>query len=108
MAGGKPPKIALGFVIRRCTLELGRRPTAREFRDWANTAGEQGMALLGRHITDQEAELILRHQARPVTARDPRIHEAASPDELPEHLRPVADVRAKVVDFAAIRSGTRR
>ena len=108
MTGGKLPKISLGFVVRRCTLELGRRPTAREFRGWSDTAGEQGMALFGRRITEQEAELILRHLGRPVTARSARPHEVAENDELPPDLRASGDVRAKIVDFAAVRARARR
>jgi hypothetical protein len=108
MAAEKLPKIAIGFVVRRCVLELGRRPSPREFRDWANTAGDQGMALFGRAITEAEADVILRHQARPVTARSAQPHEAAAMEELPPELRPSPDVRAKVVDFAAVRAASRR
>jgi len=108
MAEQKLPKISIGFVVRRCVLELGRHPTAREFSDWANTAGEGGMAIFGRTINRQEAEVILRHQGRPVTARSARPHEVVAQDELPPDLQPSADVRAKVVDFAAVRAAMRR
>lgn len=111
MAGELPrklPKISLGFVVRRCVMELGRRPTPREFSDWANSAGELGSAVFGRRINPYEAEVILRHQARPVTARTAHPHEVVSAQELPEALRPSADVRDKVVDFAAIRARTGR
>lgn len=104
----KLPKISLGFVIRRCVTELGRRPTPAEFSAWANTAGELGSALFGRRISAVEAEVILRHQARPVTARTARAHEGAAAHDLPDGLRPSADVRDKVVDFAAIRARTGR
>lgn len=106
--GEKLPKISLGFVVRRCTMELGRNPTAREFSRWANTAGEQGTAIFGRTVTENEAEVILRHLGRPVTARTARPHEVVLQAELPVQLRPSADVRAKVVDFAAVRAATRR
>lgn len=108
MAQEKLPKISIGFVVRRCILELGRRPSPREFSEWANTAGEEGMAIFGRRISRHEAEVILRHQGRPVTARSARPHEGVAKDELPPDLRASADVRAKVVDFAAIRAASRR
>lgn len=108
MQGGKLPRISLGFVIRRCVLELGRRPTPREFSEWANTAGEQGMALFGRRIGAYEAEVILRHQAREVTARSARPHEVAAKGELPPELQPSTDVRDKIVDFSAFRARPRR
>jgi len=104
MAQGRLPKIALGFVVRRCTLALGHRPSAREFSQWANTAGEHGIAIFGRPVSVAEAEVILRHQARPVTARSAAPYESLSIDELPSDQRPSADVRDKLVDFAAIRA----
>ncbi len=104
MAGSGLPRISIGFVVRRCTMALGRRPTPPEFRDWANTAGEQGTAVFGRPISVYEAEVILRHQARPVTARTAQPHEAVDQAELPAELRASADVRDKVVDFAAVRA----
>lgn len=66
------PKMMIGFVVRRCVVELGRTPTAEEFAAWAN-GGET--RLFGRAITVDEAALILRHQARLVTAK------SAAPDE---------------------------
>ena len=104
MSVGKLPRISLGFVVRRCTLALGHRPTAREFSSWASTAGEGGAAIFGRPVTEREAEVILRHQGRPVTARTARPYEVASSDELPPQLRASGDVRDKVVDFAAVRA----
>jgi hypothetical protein len=98
------PKISIGFVVRRCTLALGHRPTAREFSEWANTAGEQGSAIFGRPVNVQEAEVILRHQGRPVTARTAQPYEVVTNEELPAELRASDDVRSKVVDFAAIRA----
>lgn len=104
MAGSRLPRISIGFVVRRCVMALGRRPTPREFSEWANTAGEQGTAIFGRPISVHEAEVILRHQARPVTARSARPHEAIDQAELPAELRASDDVRDKVVDFEAIRA----
>ncbi|HXC53075.1 MAG TPA: hypothetical protein VN634_19465 [Candidatus Limnocylindrales bacterium] len=104
MSGRGLTKIAIGFVVRRCTLALGHSPSAHEFSQWANTAGEFGGALFGRPVTVQEAEVILRHQARPVTSRTARPYESATDGELPAELRASDDVRDKVVDFAAIRA----
>jgi len=85
----------IAFVVRRCTVELGHAPTPAEFAAWAN-AGEA--CLFGRPISAQEAGVILRHQARLVTAK------SATPDEqyididavaaLPNIVR-LADVRAR-------------
>lgn len=104
MSGRGLPKISIGFVVRRCTLALGRRPSAREFSEWANTAGENGAAVFGRPITVEQAEVILRHQGRPVSARTAQPYEVVSNLELPAELRASDDVRGKVVDFAAIRA----
>jgi hypothetical protein len=104
MATHRLPKISIGFVVRRCILALGHRPTAREFADWANSAGEHGGAIFGRTVTVAEAEVILRHQARPVTSRTAQPHEAIDKETLPPELRASDDVRDKVVDFAAIRA----
>lgn len=104
MAGPRLPKISIGFVVRRCEMALGRRPTPREFSEWANTGGEQGTAIFGRPISVHEAEVILRHQARPVTARSAHPHEVVDQAALPAELRASQDVRDKVVDFAAIRA----
>ena len=105
MSVGKLPKMALGFVVRRCTLALGHRPTPREFSEWANTAGELGAAIFGRRISETEAEVILRHQARPVTARSAKPFEVHVEDDgLPPMPVGSDDVRDKVVDFAAIRA----
>lgn len=89
------PKMMIGFVIRRCSTELGRRPTPAEFASWAND-GE--MRLFGRRITEAEAALILRHQARLVTAKSATAAEQyVEVDELamaPNVVR-LADVRAR-------------
>ena len=69
------PKMMIGFVVRRCTIELGRRPTAAEFAVWANARRGRDAHLFGRPISEAEAGLILRHQARLVTAK------SAAPDE---------------------------
>jgi hypothetical protein len=89
----------LGFVVRRCTVELGRLPTAAEFAAWANGGGGRGANLFGRPISEAEARVVLRHQARLVTARDAAPEERyVDPDEaggpLPNVVR-LADVRAR-------------
>lgn len=68
---GMLPKMMLAFVIRRCTVELGRTPDAADFAHWANHQGVDPHAycLFGRPITEREARLILKHQARLVTAK---------------------------------------
>lgn len=77
---GRLPKMMLAFVVRRCTVELGRVPSAQEFADWANNQaeGRPGPSLFGRPITIDEANLILRHRSRLVTAK------SAAPGE--EHV----------------------
>jgi hypothetical protein len=79
---GRLPKMMLAFVVRRCTVELGRVPSAEEFAAWANNqgAGRPGPSLFGRPISTDEAQLILRHRSRLVTAKS-----AAAGEEYVEH-----------------------
>lgn len=65
------PKMMLGFVIRRCAVAIGHEPSAEEFARWANSyrQGERTVHLFGRPISPREAQVILRHQSRPVAAR---------------------------------------
>jgi hypothetical protein len=87
------PKMMLGFVVRRCTVALGRRPTAAEFANWANGGS---MRLFGRPITEDEAALILRHQARLVTAKGATPAEQYAPtDDLAPNVVPLAALRAR-------------
>jgi hypothetical protein len=90
------PKMMIAFVVRRCAVELGRMPTPSEFAAWANSGETR---LFGRSISNEEAAVILRHQARLVTAK------SAAPDEqyvdgdelaapAPNVVR-LADVRAR-------------
>jgi len=95
MPTARLPRMMIAFVVRRCTVELGHAPTPAEFAAWAN-AGDA--CLFGRPISALEAGVILRHQARLVTAK------SATPDEryvdidavaaLPNVVR-LADVRAR-------------
>jgi hypothetical protein len=86
----------IGFVVRRCAVELGRAPTAAEFASWANTyrdTGGQSARVFGRSISETEAHLILKHQGRLVSAKS-----AAGGEEYVE-LQEVAprDVAAREV-----------
>jgi hypothetical protein len=89
------PKMMIGFVVRRCVVELGRRPTAAEFAAWANGGTAN---IFGRPISEAEAELILRHQARLVTAKsaadDEQYVEFDALAAAPNLVR-LADVRAR-------------
>lgn len=67
-----PPRMLLGFIVRRCAAALGHDPSPEEFADWANNYCRQDgrvVSLFGRRISVSEARLILRNPARPVTAR---------------------------------------
>ena len=89
------PRMMIGFVVRRCTVELGHAPTAAEFADWANGGN---VHLFGRPISEAEAGVILRHQRRLVTARSAAAEERyVELDGLalaPNVVR-LADVRAR-------------
>ena len=89
------PKMMIAFVVRRCVLALGRQPTPAEFAAWANDGNAR---LFGRPISVDEAGLILRHQARLVTARSatPAEQYVELDDiELPANVVRLADVRAR-------------
>ncbi len=91
------PRMMIAFVVRRCTIELGHRPTPAEFARWANAQKGTGR-LFGRPISEPEADVILRHQARLVTARSAAAHETwIEVDEL-------AVPSAKVVALTAVRA----
>ena len=98
MAPSRLPKMMIGFVVRRCTVELGHAPTAAEFSSWANAGETRDAHLFGRPITAAEAGLILRHQARLVSAR------GAAPEEQWAELDELALTASNVVDLAAVRS----
>ena len=98
------PKMMLGFVVRRCTIALGHRPTAAEFVLWANAQTDDGRehCIFGRPITEREADLILRHQARLVSARSASALERyVEPDEL-------AAPKSNVVQLGDARESRRR
>jgi hypothetical protein len=69
----------IGFVVRRCAVELGRTPTAAEFTSWANAfrdSGGKSARVFGRSISETEARLILKHQGRLVSAKSAAAGEA--------------------------------
>jgi len=85
----------IGFVVRRCVRALGRQPTAAEFAAWANDGDAR---LFGRTISVDEARVILRHQARLVTAKSASAAEQyVDVDELtlPANVVRLADARAR-------------
>ena len=96
------PKMMLGFVVRRCSVEMGHFPSAEEFTAWANYCreGDRVFKLFGRLITVDEARLILRHPARVVSARGAAPHECVLPDE----DIPAKASLAEVISLAAVRA----
>ena len=93
------PKMMLGFVVRRCTVDLGREPNAAEFAEWANNYGSEheSFCLFGRAISEDEARLILKHRARLVTARS-----ASATEEYDEET--IAAVASNVFSLANARA----
>ena len=93
------PKMMLGFVVRRCTVEVGHKPSPEEFAAWANNhrEGTRRYSLFGRPITVDEARVVLRHPGRVVTARSAPAHERVTDEEVPAKPGP----RAKVTSLAA-------
>jgi len=77
------PKMMLGFVVRRCTVDVGHKPSPEEFAAWANNYKDRNRAycLFGRPITVDEARVILRHRSRLVTARSAAAHECVVLEE---------------------------
>jgi hypothetical protein len=97
------PKMMIGFVVRRCTVELGHRPSPAEFAAWANREGDEH-CVFGRPISEDEAGLILRHQARLVTARSASGEERwVDESELPPGLR--REPGSNVIRFPGPRGG---
>jgi hypothetical protein len=85
----------IAFVIRRCTVELGHVPSAAEFAAWANGGPTN---VFGRPISEAEARVVLRHQARLVTARSASADEQyldGAPLSPPANVIRLADVRAR-------------
>ncbi len=96
------PKMMIGFVVRRCAVDVGHQPSPEEFATWANGLknGNRNRSLFGRPITVDEARVILRHPARVVTAR------SASPAErfVPDDGMPKAGAAGTVISLPAVRA----
>lgn len=92
------PKMMIGFVVRRCAVELGHPPSAVEFARWANASETRDAHVFGRPITTAEAGLILRHQARLVSAR------SAAPEERWVAVDELTAAAPNIVDLAAARA----
>jgi hypothetical protein len=70
MAGRlQPPKVMLGFIVRRCAVAIGHPPSAAELADWANNQRDSRgrYRIFGRAITADEARVMMRHPGRLVT-----------------------------------------
>ena len=94
------PKMMIGFVVRRCAVDLGHAPSPAEFAAWANASEQRDAHVFGRPITVAEAGLILRHQARLVSAAS-----AASDEQWVEtEAAPPASAAPNVVSLAAARA----
>lgn len=95
------PRMMIAFIVRRCTIELGHPPTPAEFAVWANAhADEQSRHLFGRPISEREAGVILKHQARLVSAKSARPEEeyvADAPPAMPagNNVIALADARLR-------------
>jgi len=91
------PKMTIAFVIRRCTLALGHRPSTTEFTEWANREDTDDPRPFGRSISEREAALILRNQDRLVTARSAQPHERhVEQHELPNNVISLSAARAEM------------
>ncbi|HET8564597.1 MAG TPA: hypothetical protein VFM35_12050 [Candidatus Binatia bacterium] len=66
-----PPKMMLGFIVRRCAADLGHTPTPDEFARWANQRDENGQryCLFGKPISASAAKIMFRQPGRLVTVR---------------------------------------
>lgn len=66
-----PPKMMLGFIVRRCAAELGHMPSPHEFAAWANEQKQNGrcFCLFGKPISPIAAKIMLRQPGRLVTVR---------------------------------------
>lgn len=100
-AGRAPlPKMMLAFVVRRCSVDLGHAPTPAEFAAWANQqgTGSRRHCLFGRPITESEAAIILKNQARLVSAKS-----AAAEEQWTGEEDGAAAPGANVVSLAELR-----
>jgi hypothetical protein len=75
-------KVMLGFIVRRCAVELGHSPTPDEFAAWANEQEEDGrrFSIFGRPILPSAAKVMLRHLGRLVTVHSDSLLQDTSGD----------------------------
>ena len=61
----------LGFIVRRCAVELGHNPTPDEFAAGANEHGDNGQryCLFGKPISSSAAKVMFSQPGRLVTVR---------------------------------------
>lgn len=66
-----PPKMMLGFIVRRCAADLGHMPSPDEFASWANEQKQDGRAycLFGKPISPAAAKIMINQPGRLVTVR---------------------------------------
>jgi hypothetical protein len=66
-----PPKMMLGFIVRRCAVDLGHMPSPDEFATWANEQKQNGrrFCLFGKPISSMAAKVMFKQPGRLVTVR---------------------------------------
>jgi hypothetical protein len=64
-------KMMLGFIVRRCAVDIGHTPTPDEFAAWANAQHDNGrrFCLFGKPISPSIAKVMFRQPGRLVTVR---------------------------------------
>ena len=67
----EPPKMMLGFIVRRCAADLGHAPSPDEFAAWANEQKQNGQryCLFGKPISSSVAKIMFSQPGRLVTVR---------------------------------------
>jgi hypothetical protein len=77
------PKMMLGFIVRRCAVDLGHMPSADEFAAWANEQKQNGrrFCLFGKPISPIAAKIMLRQPGRLVTVRPEGVATLAKAEE---------------------------
>lgn len=77
------PKMMLGFIVRRCAVDLGHMPSADEFAVWANEQKQNGrrFCLFGKPISPIAAKIMLRQPGRLVTVRPEGVATLAKAEE---------------------------
>jgi hypothetical protein len=64
-------KMMLGFIVRRCAVDIGHTPTPDEFEAWAHAQHYNGrrFCLFGKPISPSIAKVMFRQPGRLVTVR---------------------------------------